>query len=290
MAQSEFNIYSEADKTPLKGYVWSPQGAPKAVVQISHGLAEHAQRYKRFAEYLNALGYIVYAHDHRGHGQSIPLQGSLGNVGAAGWQGLVDDVAQVNRMIASEHPDIPKVLFGHSLGSFSAQQFLLDHSDSIDAVVLSGSTDIAMVAQMVAATGEAPSFETYNAAFAPNRTDFDWLSRDHHEVDAYIADPLCGGDVDAELTAGLIKAASALGEASRLASIRNDIPILVLAGDEDPLNANLALLQSLVEKYRAAGLKKVETKFYKGGRHEMLNETNREEVQLDISDWFARSL
>lgn len=290
MAQTEFNIYSEADQTPLAGYIWSPDGAPKAVVQISHGLAEHAQRYKRFAEYLNALGYVVYAHDHRGHGRSIPLQGSLGNVGEAGWKGLVDDVAQVNRMIAHEHPDIPKILFGHSLGSFSVQQYLLDHSNTIDAAVLSGSTDIAMVAEMVAATGEAPSFDTYNAAFAPNRTAFDWLSRDEFEVDLYVDDPLCGGEVDGELTVGLIGAAPALGDAARLAAIRNDIPILILAGDEDPLNANLALLNSLVEKYKSAGLKRVETKFYKGGRHEMLNETNRDEVHIDISDWFARSL
>lgn len=288
MTQSDFKFFSKVDQIEVHAFCWSPPGMPIATVQIAHGLAEHAERYARFAEHLNDLGFIVYANDHRGHGRSLLKGGGLGNVGEAAWGGLVADVVQLRDIIAERHAGIPHFIFGHSLGSFAVQQFLLDHSGSVDAAVLSGSTDIAMVAQLVAATGEAPSFDTYNAAFAPNRTDFDWLSRDDAEVDAYVADPMCGMDVDEALSVGMIEAAGQLGDPARLAGIRPDIPVLVLAGDADPLNGALALLHSLVGKYHEAGLTQVDTQFYADGRHEMLNETNREDVERDISGWFMK--
>ncbi len=285
MPQSKYMLKSHTDGLELQAYCWTPPKTAVATVQIAHGLAEHGQRYDRFAEHLNRCGFLVYAHDHRGHGGSVPPGKELGTVGAPGWDGLVADVIQHSEYIQAKHDDIPNFIFGHSLGSFAVQQFLLTHSQSVTGAILSGSTDIAMVAQMVAATGQAPSFEAYNAAFAPNRTEFDWLSRDDSEVDKYIADPLCGFDAEEALTAGLMQVAGDLGEPSRLQNIRNDLPLLVLAGDADPLNGALALLHSLVAKYQSAGLSDVVTKFYPGGRHEMLNETNRNEVQRDISDW-----
>lgn len=285
MAQSAFKFLSNADQLEVQAYCMTPDQAPIASVQIAHGLAEHAARYTRLAKHLNGLGFIVYANDHRGHGHSIPDGGKLGSVGEAGWGGLVSDVVQLSETIAEKHADIPNFIFGHSLGSFAVQQFLLDHSASVDGAILSGSTDIAMVAQMVAATGEAPSFDAYNAAFAPNRTDFDWLSRDEAEVDAYVADPMCGMDVDEALTGGLMEVAGQFGDPARLGRIRSDLPLLVLAGDADPLNGALALLHSLIGKYQTAGMTNVATKFYTGGRHEMLNETNRDEVESDISAW-----
>ena len=260
--------------------------APVASIQIAHGLGEHSKRYGRLASALAAAGFAVYAHDHRGHGGSLKSSGVLGDAGEAGWNGLVADVAQHQKIIRNEHEEgLPTFLFGHSMGSFAAQQYILDHSSKIDGVVLSGSTDIATVAQMIAQTGEAPSLESYNAPFEPARTPFDWLSHDEAEVDAYIADPLCGFDPPEAFSMSMLAAVSQLGEPKRLAGIRNDLPMFILAGDADPLNAGLMLLNGLIEKYKAAGVQNIETKFYPGGRHEMLNETNRDEVTSDIVGW-----
>lgn len=290
MPHSEYRFKSETDGLQVQAYSWLPEEAPIASLQITHGLAEHSLRYARFAKRLNTHGVAVLAHDHRGHGRSILGGGKIGEVGEAGWGGLVADLVQHNQLVNAQYPGIPNFLFGHSMGSFAVQQFLLDHSSRIDGAVLSGSTDIALVAQLVAETGEAPSFATYNEAFAPNRTDFDWLSRDEREVDTYVADPLCGFDVEERLMAGLIEAASRLGDPEALKGINPDLPLLVMAGDADPLNAGLALLHSLVGKYQAAGLNRMDTKFYPGGRHEMLNETNRDEVETDIIAWLQANV
>ncbi len=285
MQHTTFELPSEADGLSLAGYAWTPDAAPVASIQIAHGLGEHSKRYERLASALTAAGFAVYAHDHRGHGGSQLASGVLGDAGDVGWNGLVADVAQHQKLVRKEHEGLPTFLFGHSMGSFAAQQYVLDHNSDIDGVILSGSTDIATVAQMIAQSGEAPSLESYNAPFEPARTPFDWLSRDEAEVDAYIADPLCGFDPPETFSMSMLLAVSQLGDPARLAGIRNDLPMFVLAGDADPLNAGLMLLNGLIEKYKAAGLANIETKFYPDGRHEMLNETNRDEVTGDIVGW-----
>ena len=281
---------SQADGLTIHGDMWIPEAKPIAALQIAHGLAEHCRRYDRVARQLTDHGFIVYAHDHRGHGRSLTGPGALGDAGKGGWNGLVSDVVQHNAAIRNAHPGLPVYLLGHSMGSFAAQQVLLDHSRELDGAILSGSTDFAMVAQLVASTGQAPSFDAYNAAFAPNRTAFDWLSRDEEEVDAYIDDPLCGFDAPEAFIADMMAAAPQLGDPDRVAGIRPDLPLYVFAGDRDPLNAGLALLHSLTSRYEAAGLKDITTKYYADGRHEMLNETNHHEVAADLIGWLESHL
>lgn len=287
-AGGRFQFVSEQDGLEVAAYAWPAPAEPKGIVQIAHGVAEHALRYARFARSLNAAGYSVFAHDHRGHGQSLFADGALGDAGEAGWGGLVSDIAQYTNIIMEAAPDLPLFLFGHSMGSFAAQHLLLDHSDKAAGVILSGSTDIGVLAAMIAAGGEAPSLAAYNAAFEPARTPFDWLSRDEREVDVYVADPLCGWEPPDAFAASMIAGAPHYADPAQLSVVRRDLPILFAAGDADPLNGKLALLNGLVEKYRAAGFVEVESIIYPGARHEILNETNRNAVTDDIIQWLHK--
>ena len=290
MQPETYHFHSNADGARIVAYAWRTDDAPRGTVLIAHGLAEHALRYKRFADALTGAGFAVYAHDHRGHGASLLEPGALGEAGEAGWFGLVTDLTQHAALVRERHAGLPLVLFGHSMGSFAAQHFLVDHGDTVNGVILSGSTDIGAVAAMIAESGKAPSFADYNAAFEPARTPFDWLSRDEAEVDAYVADPLCGFDAPEPFAASMLHGANEYADPERLEKAPRKLPILFVAGDKDPLNGGLMLLNSLVQKYRAAGFADIETQFYADGRHEMLNELNREEVTADILSWLQNKI
>ena len=271
------------DGIELQTYRWSPAGDPRAMVQIQHGLAEHAARYRRFAEALTAAGYLVYAPDGRGSGRTAG--GDYGNWGEDGWPGWVDDVGLLGDRIAADHPGLPRALFGHSMGSFATQQYLLDHSTAVDAVVLSGSTDVGWLVPVLA-SDEPADLSAFNEPFE-HRTGFEWLSRDPAEVDAYVADPACGWV--APPLSGIGSLAAAADPAS-LAGVRDDLPILIVSGDADPLAQGGPAVETLASRYRDAGLRDVEVRLYPGGRHELLNETNRNEVTADIVAFLDRTL
>ncbi len=171
-------------------YRWSPEGVPHAVVVIAHGMGEHAGRYARLAEEFVRHGLETFALDHRGHGRTAAHEGELGVFGPAGWDGVVDDYARLVAQGRSLRPGVPVVVLGHSMGSFVVQQFLLDHAAEVDAAVLSGSAALDEV-KVIVDTTTPLELSMLNAPFVPARTDFDWLSRDEAEVDAYLADPLC---------------------------------------------------------------------------------------------------
>jgi alpha-beta hydrolase superfamily lysophospholipase len=271
------------DGQQLHIYRWSPEGRPKGVVQIQHGLAEHAARYRRFAEALTNAGYLVYAADARGSGHSATT--GYGQWGADGWPGWVDDVGRLTARIRQDLPELPLGLFGHSMGSFATQQHLLDHDDDADSVVLSGSTEVGWLVPVLD-TDEPADLSTFNEPF-DHRTGFEWLSRDEAEVDAYMADPACGWEAS-PLPA--IDTLTAAADPARVASIRSDMPILIVSGSDDPLAQGGPAVEALAEQYRAAGLADVQAKLYPGARHELLNETNRDEVTADIIAFFDRTL
>jgi len=167
-------------------YRWRATGKPVGVLQIAHGMGEHAKRYTHVAEYFAHAGYQVYANDHRGHGRTAKPE-RLGDFGAGGWDALVEDMATLTRRARSENSNLPVVLLGHSMGSFAAQQYVLDKGDLISALVLSGS--VAFDKLLVDLEAEV-DLTSINRPFEPARTPFDWLSRDPAAVDAYVADPL----------------------------------------------------------------------------------------------------
>ncbi|WP_053843436.1 alpha/beta hydrolase [Paracidovorax avenae] len=285
MSTPSSSFPSDADGTPVATYTWTDvPGTPTGVVQIAHGLAEHGERYDRFARALNAAGFLVHAVDHRGHGRTA--DGRMGDFGKAGFGGLIADVAQFGALLRARHGQLPLFLFAHSMGSFAAQAALLDHSATWSGVVLSGSTALDLFAADLAnpPPGAPAGLAALNAGFA-HRTGYEWLSRDAAEVDAYVANPWCGWDFPPDVLPALMAPASRLADPARLAGIRGDLPILIASGDADPLACGGERLKILGQRYRDAGIADVTVKLYPAGRHEILNETNRDEVTADIVAW-----
>ena len=280
---------SAADGVEVATYAWTDVGgAPLGAVQISHGLAEHGERYDRFATALNTAGFLAFASDHRGHGRTGGDR--LGEFGVGGWDGLVADVAQFGAAIGAEYDDLPVFLFGHSMGSFASQSVIVDHSGRYAGVVLSGSTALDVLAAGMAEADPDPDapagLEAFNAGFE-HRTGYEWLSRDDAEVDLYVADPWCGFDVPAETMPSLFGQAARLADPAVLAGIRSDLPLLLVSGSDDPLAGGGQLVELLGQRYRDAGLADVTVTVYPGARHEILNETNRGEVTADIVAWLT---
>lgn len=270
---------------PLHVYRWAPEGPPVGVVVLAHGMGEHAGRYARLAESVVGAAWVVVAPDHRGHGRTAPDADALGALGPSGWAGLVDDLAAVVDHAAAAHPELPLVLLGHSMGSFAAQQYVLDHSDRLAGLVLTGTTAVDQIAAALDPT-EPADLTAFNAPFAPARTDYDWLSRDEVEVDRYVADELCGFGLDADAVASLVAAAPRLGDQSAVDGVRDGLPILIASGLDDPLAFGGALVEMVAARYRQAGAE-VTARLYDGARHEVVNETNRDEVTADLLAWLA---
>ncbi len=271
--------FAGADHLSIAAYRWAASGvAPRAVLQVAHGMAEHALRYVEPLTPLMQAGWVVYSQDHRGHGATAPSKEALGDFGVGGAEAVVDDTARLTDIARAEHPDLPLILMGHSLGSFFAQAYAFDHGDQIDGLVLSGTA--AFGDRSVAPLPGGP-----NSAIQDPRTDYEWLSRDEAQVDAYIADPLCGFPRQPSAAESFARVSKRLVDPAEIARIPKDLPIYVFVGDKDPINRDLALLHPLVDRYRAAGLERLTVKIYPGGRHEMLNETNRDEVVADLSAW-----
>jgi alpha-beta hydrolase superfamily lysophospholipase len=302
MPSTTFDLQA-SDGLAVHTHRWLPDGDVRGVVQIAHGMAEHAARYEHVADALTSAGYAVYADDHRGHGRTARTEDELGFFAASrGWATVLDDLYRLNQHVHGEHPDVPVYLFGHSMGSFLAQQFLFTFPGAIDGAILSGSTrhpaaaveaGAALARAEIARIGphgrsavlNLAAFGAYNKAFAPTRTDFDWLSRDPAAVDAYIEDPRCGFVCTARMWLDVFSGLRVIRQTDRLLDIPPFLPIYVFAGDEDPVGDAGAGVQRLVDAYADAGLTNVTLRLYAGGRHEMVNETNRDEVITDLTTW-----
>jgi alpha-beta hydrolase superfamily lysophospholipase len=280
--------YRSADGRQLVGYRWAADGSQtgKGVVVLVHGMGEHLRRYDHVAEALTAQGFAVYGHDHRGHGASMNTDES-GQLGPNGWLALVDDLNLVIAQAKSDHPGLPVLLVAHSMGSFAAQQFLLDQGADVDAVALTGTAALDLLESAIDLHGDL-DLSAFNTPFQPARTDFDWLSRDESVVDAYLADPLCGFGTDATSAKDMFVGARRLADPAEVARMPHDLPMYLAVGSKDPVNGGLTLLWPLVDRYRAAGLTDVTVRVYDDGRHEILNEINRAEVIDDLLQWLQR--
>lgn len=282
-----------------------PAGEPKAAVVIAHGMAEHAARYGRFADELAASGYAVYAPDHRGHGRTAAGDDNLGWAGRDGWNGMLRDLDRLTALVRERHPHAALVLFGHSMGSVLAQRFAQLHGDRLAGLILSGTFGGApnLGAGIAAATvlrllrGErAPSalqrtmFAGFNKDFAPQTTGFEWLSRDAAEVRAYADDPRCGFTFSNGLLLDMLRGYAETWKPANERRIPVTLPVLFFSGARDPVGGNTRAVTALAERYRALGLRDVQVTFYPDGRHEMLNETNRDEVVLDVVAWLDSHL
>ena len=281
--------YSSTDGTIIIAYRWNTTGQPRAVLQLTHGMGEHARRYGEFARALNAEGIVVYGQDQRGHGATAKSVVDFGRLGPGGWQLLVNDIHLLVEITRSENLDIPFILLGHSMGSFAVQQYLLDHSAGIDAAILTGTVAMDLL-ESTSNLDQPFKLSALNTAFEPARTNFDWLSRDETVVDAYIKDPLCGFGLDIESMKEMHIGGRRMTVTKDLQHIRRNLPIYISVGESDPINHRLAWLDVLTDRFQTAGLGEVVVKSYPEARHEVLNETNRSDVIKDILNWLESTV
>ncbi|MGX5797654.1 alpha/beta hydrolase [Pseudomonas sp. ArH3a] len=294
------------DRSRLYVNQWLPESQARAMIMLSHGMAEHSGRYARLAEALCAAGYGLYALDQRGHGRTAD-EGTLGLYAEKdGWTKVVGDLASLNQHIGQQQPGLPIILLGHSMGSYIAQAYLLHHSASLNGAILSGSNfqPVALyrAAKVIArierarqglrgrsALIEFLSFGSFNKAFKPTRTAFDWLSRDPVEVDKYINDPLCGFRCTNQLWIDLLGGLQQISKASNLTQIDPGLPLLIMGGECDPVSEGKRL-KSLAHALREAGCQNLQLNIYPQARHEVFNETNRDEVTADVLRWLEQAL
>jgi alpha-beta hydrolase superfamily lysophospholipase len=269
--------YEGDDGAGLAGFVWRGSNKPKAIIQLAHGAGEHSLRYLGPLAPLLDAGYLIYAADHRGHGMTSGMS-NLGSFGPGGAGAAINDMATLARLARAENPGLPLILLGHSMGAMFAQAFIHDHHALLDALVLSGTS------------GPGPrAAGGWNDRFANPRTAYDWLSRAEAQVDTYVADPFCGIQFDDASAASLAELRESDKRLQAAKRVRRGMPVYIFVGDADPINDGLKRLAPLVDAYVSAGLK-VDLKVYAGGRHEMLNETNRDEVVADLLAWLDRTV
>jgi alpha-beta hydrolase superfamily lysophospholipase len=286
-ASAEFN-FTSSDGLKVVCFRWDSHGPTHGVVQIAHGMGEHIGRYVETIKDLNSAGLTVYANDHRGHGRTAPDSTHLGNFGEGGFDLLVHDMIELSRIAKEENPNRPFILFGHGIGSFAAQKFVLDRSSQINGLILSGSGALDGLARL--ASSAPVGTNILNSRFEPARTPVDWLSGDTKVVDAFISDPLCFPELQPAAFASFLAAAPQLADPYRLRNVREDLSIYLFSGSDDPVGEQLDGVQLLINRYEKAGLYDVSHDFYQGGRHEMLNEINKDEVRERLLAWIASLL
>ena len=294
-----------SDGKPVQCCSWLAE-TPKAIVQIGHGMGEHAQRYDAVGAVLRDQGFSVYANDHRGHGVTGAEQ--RGYFGGDGWNRVLADCYEINCHARQENPDVPLVLLGHSMGATLAQQYVTRYGDSIDALVLSGSPGfrkgpmetITRWVVQYQAWRNGPDhldeqlqkrFGNANKKFdRPGATGFEWLSRDTDEVQKYVEDEACGFVIAPGSLLDYLAGARAAFSPECLAKVPKSLPMYVFSGADDPVHQDQRNILRMLAAYRRAGVRHIDYKLYPGGRHEMFNETNRDEVLQDLISWLGKTV
>lgn len=308
MVKKEFMFPSCDQKTALHAVEWLPEGSPRAVLQISHGVSEYILRYGNFAAFLTARGFAVVGNDHLGHGQSVAPRAPRLYFGPAGsWNTVVDDIYALRCLEDRKFPSLPYFLLGHSMGSFLVRTYLIRYPGTVDGAILMGTGQMspALVAagRAIAAVescrvGEKNSspviqklaFETYNKGFAPNRTVFDWVSSDDAAVDDYAADPNCGETPSVGLFRDMLEGIAFITKQSNVEQMDRDVPVLFVSGGEDPVGERGKGVMRAYQSFHRAGVRDLTVKIYPGARHEILNDTCRMEVYRDLAAWLLARL
>ena len=284
---------------PLEIWQWEPQEAPRAILQFVHGMAEHIARNDETARHLADAGYLVVGHTQLGHGKSTKLPGWFAQDG--GWDALVEDVHALRLRTQAQHPDLPYFLLGHSMGSFVVRTYCQRYEHGLAGVILSGTGHFEplilnaglLIANIQCALGgekkpskllESISFAGYNRDWMPTRTGFDWLSKDRAVVDAYVDDPLCGFPFTAGGYRDMFRGLKNLYP-NHLGSMDKTVPILIFSGGADPVGARGVGVQLTERELLTAGVTNVTMRLYENGRHEMLNELERETLCNDLIAW-----
>jgi alpha-beta hydrolase superfamily lysophospholipase len=308
MKTTTFSLHS-SEGQDIVVYKWQPENISsyQGILQLAHGMAEHAGRYHDFAGELCKAGFIVYASDHRGHGKTAGNLDNFGYIGQNGWEQLIKDIYSLTRFTKKEYPELPIFLFGHSMGSFLVRNYLFDYGKELKGVILSGTGGdpgiLAAIGKFIAMVicrtrGERYrskllhnlTFGNYNKRIKDPRTKYDWLSRDKKVVDDYIDDDYCGGVFTASFFYEIASGLQEINKKENLGRIPVELPILLVSGTEDPVGNYTKGVLQVYQNFRKAGIKDVRYKLYEGARHEVLNETNKREVYRDVLAWLSEHL
>ncbi|WP_226670376.1 alpha/beta hydrolase [Metabacillus litoralis] len=288
---------------------WSDESIqPRAVLQLSHGMAEHIGRYEEFANFLVEHKVFVVGNDHRGHGETGKKIGDYGFFAEeSGFERAVEDLKEINTEIHKKYPTTPVFIMGHSMGSFLVRRFLQRFHNDVDAVILSGTGGnpgfMGKIAKVISKSqirklGQKSEsqlmnklvFGRYNKHIANVKTSYDWLTRDPQKIQYYMDDPYCGFIPTTRFFYDLMDGLELIHKTEEVRKINKDLPFLLFSGDQDPVGNYTKGVVGVIEQYKRNGIKNIEYKFYKEGRHEMLNELNRQEVYTDIIQWIETQL
>ncbi len=304
------DIFKTIDNQTIFYYKWfAAENMPfKGVVQIAHGIGEHAGRYHSIAEKLQNEGFEVYANDHRNHGKSVKNEDYLGYYdGKDYFEDALNDMRQFSKIIQKEHPKNKIILLGHSMGSFLSRAYAIKFGEDLEVLILSGTGSfikflgafgILSTKFFTKMNGRHKSnellknmfFAQFNNAFKPNRTSVDWISRDEHQVDLFEADPLRIEDFSLCVFLDVLEGTKKINEMEAFENTPKNLPIYLFSGDEDPVGEMGKGVLKVFDNYKNAGIKDVTLKLYQNGRHEMLNEINKIEVENDLLNWLNQKV
>lgn len=299
----DFYFNSSTGKNKIHARMCVPDAEPRAIVQIIHGIAEYIDRYDEFMSFLADNGIIAVGTDHLGHGKSIESEEQTGFFAYDnGWDYAVRDEEVLRLAMHENYPELPIIVFGHSMGSFMARTLLIRYPDAFNAAIISGTGNqgAALVngglfmGNLVTGLKGAHhyskflnnlAFGSYNKIYDNPKTEYDWLSRDEANVQKYIDDPLCGFIPSCSLFRDMMTGVKFITNKKNLTAMNKDIPVYFMSGDMDPVGECGKGVQKAYNNFLEAGMKDVSIKLYPGGRHEMLNEINKDEVYTDILAW-----
>ncbi len=304
--KEEFYYLSRDGKTQIHAVEWIPDGEVKGILQLCHGMVEYIERYNEFASYMCERGYYVVGHDHLGHGKSVNSDADYGYFPEKeGNQFVIGDIGQLRSMTEEKYPDVPYLMLGHSMGSFLLRQYLTMYGDGLAGAVIMGTgyqpMAVLKAGQLVCRLTalfkgwryrskfvDNLSFGGFNKRFEPSETGRDWITSDRELRRKYVEDPLCMFRFTIGGYYQMFEGMKVLARKESMEKIPKDLPVLFTAGAEDPVGAFGRNVRKVYEKYKAAGMRKVAIKLYAGGRHEILNETNRTQVYEDLFRWCER--
>ncbi len=305
--EKEFRYPSADGIHQCYAHQWLPQGEPKAVLQLVHGVAEYVERYAPFASWLAERGFLVVGEDHLGHGKTAE-DGKYGYFGPRnGWSLVLQDIRRLRELTGEERPALPYFMLGHSMGSFLTRTYLIDYPGTVTGAILSGTgqeppATVAMGKAVCALFCKLRgpdshsefvynlSLGAYNKQFRPNRTTADWVCGDEAVVDAYLKDPLCTFKPTVGMFRDMMGGLQYISHRDHLARMDKATPVYLFSGDHDPVGQNGAGVEKVYGFFRDAGCTDLSMKLYPGGRHEMLNETNKEAVWNDVLAWLEARL
>lgn len=304
----DFYFNSSTGKNKIHARICVPDAEPRAIVQIIHGIAEYIDRYDEFMSFLADNGIIAVGTDHLGHGKSIESEEQTGFFAYDnGWDYVVRDEEVLRIAMHENYPELPIIVFGHSMGSFMTRTLLIRYPDAFNAAIISGTGNqgAALVngglfmGNLVTGLKGAHhyskflnnlAFGSYNKIYDNPKTEYDWLSRDEANVQKYIDDPLCGFIPSCSLFRDMMTGVKFITNKKNLTAMNKDMPVYFMSGDMDPVGECGKGVQKAYNNFLEAGMKDVSIKLYPGGRHEMLNEINKDEVYTDILAWLESKI